>query len=877
MCSPSIEKSTHELDVVPPRPLTDYIVARTVFTSSASLFSLVYDDVQTSRQYQSLKFGYGISDKKVQYKPFQMSVYIKDAANGDDVSVENASTAMCLVVTTVAIKTAYRVPAETPAMTCFSTRHTASCHYSHVDLSAAVYLGYLPQDMLGHSVFDFYCPEDMELLRDIYDLVMKEQGHSFRSKPYRFRALNGCFIKLETDWSCFINPWTRKLEFVVGQHRVIEGPRNPDVFAEASPEDFMGDQPMTGEAHNNNRLIQEQIKDILSQTVKLRENSNMRQRSNKRRKELASFVSTLVGEMTHKRVVDKGEEQVTVTAEGCTCSDLGSVVMGEISPHQELHDSDPSSESPPNIQEIRYQENIERFFASNPKTNSSDEPAEMKIENDRNSPENREEEAIKATASPQSSEDKSASDFAVVDSNYASAGGSGATADDYKDSHRLKRSGSPLVNSNLHKHNKSCRESTAADGSAAGAAASAAPFPPLLHAAASLVTSQPDNVAAFVPNLAIPTYTYVPLGGAHSPASTAPFLIPVMYVGGVPLYPSLPTGDGPQSKGMWQCGALPLMPLWQQPPVNGGSASGQEATKADAKTPGAPTGAATEKHSDDALRKPHQEGADKTSGPATITGLGDGSANGRRGSGAANGGTEIEGCSMRPFKPYASGFGNGPAAGGAKSDADDRRHSQSTEKDMHQDDSVSLSFESSFFEKSENSESQFSSEKSSEDTDSEMKDRRRKQPSRAVLREPHWTEGVSLTAELVYRYQMRAPDAADVLRGDRDKLQRMQQPRLVNEQLSVLQLELEDALDDEPAAEAEPMRRGVKSCSPSAGLGSSKSATLPDASAEAAEAQGYAMYAMEEDDLTQEMAAKEERLLSSYDPDFALADSDAEF
>lgn len=455
----------------------------------------------------------------------------------------------------------------------------------------------------------------------------------------------------------------------------------------------------------------------------------------------------------------------------------------------------------------------------------------------------------------------------------------GATADDHKDSHRLKRSGSPLVNSNLHKHNKSCRESTVADGSAAGAAASsAAPFPPLLHAAASLVTSQQDNVAAFVPNLAIPTYTYVPLGGAQSTANTTPFLIPVMYVGGVPLYPSLPTGDGPQSKGMWQCGALPLMPLWQQPPVNGGTTGAQEATKADAKTPGAPTGAATEKHSDNALRKALQDGADKTSGPATITGLGDGSANGRRGSSNANGGTEMEGCSMRPFKPYATAFGNGPSAGGAnKSDADERRHSESTDKDMHQDDSVSLSFGSSFFEKSENSESQFSSEKSSEDTDSEIKDRRRKQPFRAVLREPHWTEGVSLTADLVYRYQMRAPDAADVLRGDRDKLQRMQQPRLVNEQLSVLQLELEDALEDEPAAEDEPMRGGVKVRSPSAGLGSSKSATLPDDTTEAAEAQGYAMYAMEEEDLTQEIAAKEERILSSYDPDFALADSDAEF
>lgn len=58
----------------------------------------------------------------------------------------------------------------------------------------------------------------------------------------------------------------------------------------------------------------------------------------------------------------------------------------------------------------------------------------------------------------------------------------------------------------------------------AGSPAATAPFPPLMHAA-SLVTSQPDNVAAFVPNLAIPTYTYVPFSSAQSPAS-APFLIP---------------------------------------------------------------------------------------------------------------------------------------------------------------------------------------------------------------------------------------------------------------------------------------------------------------------------------------------------------------
>lgn len=390
----------------------------------------------------------------------------------------------------------------------------------------------------------------------------------------------------------------------------------------------------------------------------------------------------------------------------------------------------------------------------------------------------------------------------------------------------------------------------------------------MLHAAATLVTSQSDNVAAFVPNLAIPTYTYMPFGGTHSPAGTAPFLIPVMYVGGVPLYPSLPTGDGPQSKGMWQCGALPLMPLWQQPPVGGGG--GQEAAKADAKTPGAPTGASTDNITDDVSRKPMQESGDKAPCGASMSAHKDGSG-GVGGGAQVRSGTDSDGGPTRAFKQYATKFsGPGGALGASAkqdSDANDRRHSQSTDKDTNQDDSVSLSFESSFFEKSENSESQFSSEKSSEDTDSEMKERRRKQPMRAALREPHWTEGVSLTADLVYRYQLHAPDVEDVLRSDRDKLQRLQQPRLVNEQLSVLQLELEDHDPLDEPGDDELMATG-RANKPS----SSDAAVVPGSPAAprllTADAPNCAMYAMEEDDLTQEMEEKEGRMLLSIDSDF---------
>ena len=42
------------------------------------------------------------------------------------------------------------------------------------------------------------------------------------SKPYRFRTQNGGYVLLETEWSSFSNPWSRKLEFIIAQHQVLK-------------------------------------------------------------------------------------------------------------------------------------------------------------------------------------------------------------------------------------------------------------------------------------------------------------------------------------------------------------------------------------------------------------------------------------------------------------------------------------------------------------------------------------------------------------------------------------------------------------------------------------------------------------------------------
>lgn len=48
-------------------------------------------------------------------------------------------------------------------------------------------------------------------------------------------------------------------------------------------------------------------------------------------------------------------------------------MLGEISPHHEYYDSKSSSETPPSYNQLNYNENINRFFQSKPKTTVSDE------------------------------------------------------------------------------------------------------------------------------------------------------------------------------------------------------------------------------------------------------------------------------------------------------------------------------------------------------------------------------------------------------------------------------------------------------------------------------------------------------------------------
>ncbi|XP_068223176.1 period circadian protein [Palaemon carinicauda] len=345
------------------------------------------------RMYHGLRStGFGVRNKHTNYKPCKMTLKLHDPSDGEGSSSGGRNILMASVVP---IESAYKVPDEIPALSSFSTRHTGSCNFSEYDPEAIPYLGHLPQDLIGHSVFNCYHPMDLPLLRSVYERIVTNQGKLFKSNPYRFRTFNGSFVTVETEWLCFVNPWSKKIESIIGQHHVLKGPADIEIFLDPT------DKPMTPlpeEVMKEAKKAQSDIIDLLDKPVAIYRDPS-KEPQEVRRKSLAHAMTPIVEEMDHldDNVIRSATEKKSVPSvtrvsaqppdkskppEAHRTADQVSVVMGEISPHQD--DRYPeytfSTSSPSSYSKLNYTETLQRFFRSQPKTASSDESGDSKME-----------------------------------------------------------------------------------------------------------------------------------------------------------------------------------------------------------------------------------------------------------------------------------------------------------------------------------------------------------------------------------------------------------------------------------------------------------------------------------------------------------------
>ncbi|XP_006893570.1 PREDICTED: period circadian protein homolog 2 [Elephantulus edwardii] len=193
-------------------------------------------------------------EDEVHYHPFRMTPYLLKVREP-----QGPESQLCCVLLAEKVHSGYEAPRIPPEKRIFTTTHTPNCLFQEVDERAVPLLGYLPQDLVEKPVLLQLHPSDRPLMLAIHRKILQSGGQPFDYSPIRFRVQNGEYITLDTSWSSFVNPWSRKISFIMGRYRVRVGPLNEDVFA-APP-------GMEKSPHPSVQELTEQIHRLLLQPV----------------------------------------------------------------------------------------------------------------------------------------------------------------------------------------------------------------------------------------------------------------------------------------------------------------------------------------------------------------------------------------------------------------------------------------------------------------------------------------------------------------------------------------------------------------------------------------------------------------------------------
>ncbi|XP_069556248.1 basic helix-loop-helix ARNT-like protein 1 isoform X1 [Brachyistius frenatus] len=105
----------------------------------------------------------------------------------------------------------------------FVTRCAIDGKFTFVDQQATTVIGYLPQEVLGTSCYEYFHQEDLQRLAEKHRQVLRSK-EKIETQRYRFKTKYGYYVSLQSQWFSFTNPWTKEVDFIVSTNRVISGP-----------------------------------------------------------------------------------------------------------------------------------------------------------------------------------------------------------------------------------------------------------------------------------------------------------------------------------------------------------------------------------------------------------------------------------------------------------------------------------------------------------------------------------------------------------------------------------------------------------------------------------------------------------------------------
>ncbi|XP_018309780.1 protein cycle isoform X2 [Mycetomoellerius zeteki] len=102
----------------------------------------------------------------------------------------------------------------------FVSRHAMDGKFLFVDQRATPVLGFLPQELLGTSMYEYYHHDDIPHLAESHKAVL-QTSERVTTQIYRFRSKDANFVRLQSEWKSFKNPWTKDIEYLIAKNSAI--------------------------------------------------------------------------------------------------------------------------------------------------------------------------------------------------------------------------------------------------------------------------------------------------------------------------------------------------------------------------------------------------------------------------------------------------------------------------------------------------------------------------------------------------------------------------------------------------------------------------------------------------------------------------------
>nr|AGV28715.1 brain and muscle arnt-like protein-1 [Eurydice pulchra] len=102
----------------------------------------------------------------------------------------------------------------------FISKHNSEGKFVFIDQKASLLLGWLPQELLGTSMYEYYHQDDIPILAEAHRLLL-QANEPTQTQVYRFRTKDGSFMNFKSMWKTFKNPWTKDVEYIISNNFLI--------------------------------------------------------------------------------------------------------------------------------------------------------------------------------------------------------------------------------------------------------------------------------------------------------------------------------------------------------------------------------------------------------------------------------------------------------------------------------------------------------------------------------------------------------------------------------------------------------------------------------------------------------------------------------